>query len=215
MRALVPPLLAALIAGCGTTPDAPAGAAPDTFGLAVRSNRLVSRGLDPLVTLQDRLRAEAPTVVTFPFDRAVLDAPARAALDRQAHWMRRFPEVRFAVTGHADEVGPGPYNEALGLRRAEAVVAYLGARGVSRSRLVALSSLGERRPLVPGAGRERANRRAVTTVRGFVRRHPTVLNGAYAEVVFREYVASAQPSTAIEGGAAGDAVGGGAAAGGE
>jgi peptidoglycan-associated lipoprotein len=38
---------------------------------------------------------------------------------------------------------------------------------------------------------ELRNRRTVTEVSGFVSRHPTVLNGKYAEVIFREYVESA------------------------
>jgi hypothetical protein len=64
---------------------------------------------------------------------------------------------------------------------------------VSRSRLRALVSYGETRPVVPVAGPEMRNRRAVTQVSGFVRAHPTVMNGKYAEVVFREYVDSAVP----------------------
>ena len=38
---------------------------------------------------------------------------------------------------------------------------------------------------------ERRNRRTVVEVSGFYERHPTVLNGKYAAVIFREYVASA------------------------
>jgi hypothetical protein len=42
---------------------------------------------------------------------------------------------------------------------------------------------------------ERQNRRTVTEVSGFVSNHPMVLNGKYAEVIFREYIASAVPLT--------------------
>ena len=35
---------------------------------------------------------------------------------------------------------------------------------------------------------EMRNRRTVTEVSGFVRRHPTVLNGKYAAVIHREYL---------------------------
>lgn len=189
------------LAGCGPSAtaslDREAGLPTPLFGEAVRSNALVARGEAPLVTMQGRFAAEVPSLVFFPFDSAALDAAARYALDRQADWMRQFPELGFRVYGHADAVGPGPYNERLGRARAEAVVAYLAARGVSPSRLEALVSFGERRPLVPGAGRERLNRRALTEVSGFVRRHPTVLNGKYAEVVFREYVLSAQVAPAV------------------
>jgi outer membrane protein OmpA-like peptidoglycan-associated protein len=177
--------------------DREAGRLAPGFGEAVRSNALVARGEAPLVTMQGRFAAEVPSFVTFPFDSAALDAAARYSLDRQADWMRQFPELGFRVYGHADVIGPSPYNEALGRRRAEAVVAYLAARGVSRGRLEALVSFGERRPLVPDAGRERLNRRVVTEVAAFVSRHPTALNGRYAEVVFREYVLSAQVGPAV------------------
>lgn len=189
------------LAACGRPPtgslDREAGLVAPAFGHAVRSNALVARGEAPLVTMQGRFVAEVPSFVTFPFDSAVLDAAARYSLDRQADWMRQFPELGFRVYGHADVVGPSPYNEALGRRRAEAVVAYLAARGVARSRLEALVSFGERYPLVPHAGRERLNRRVVTEVSAFVVRHPTALNGKYAEVVFREYVLSAQVAPAV------------------
>ena len=194
-------VLALALAGCQSSPgsfDREAGAAGPAFGLATRSNALVSRGGAPLVSLQARFAAEAPSVVTFPFDSAALDARALAAVAAQAHWMRQFPELGFRVHGHADQVGPDPYNEALGRRRAEAVVAALAARGVGRHRLEALVSFGERLPIVPVPGPERLNRRAVTEVSGFVARHPTVLNGRYAEVVFREYVASAVPPSGLE-----------------
>ena len=57
--------------------------------------------------------------------------------------------------------------------------------------LEALVSFGETQPLVVTDDRERRNRRTVTEVSGFVSNHPTVLNGKYAEVIFREYVQSA------------------------
>jgi peptidoglycan-associated lipoprotein len=37
----------------------------------------------------------------------------------------------------------------------------------------------------------------VTEVSGFVENHPMLLNGRYAEVIFREYVTSAVPATTV------------------
>ena len=48
-------------------------------------------------------------------------------------------------------------------------------------------------------GRERANRRTVTEVSGFVSGNGMVLNGKYAQIVFREYVESAVPPTGLVG----------------
>lgn len=101
--------------------------------------------------------------------------------------------MRFRVYGHTDLVGSNAYNKSLGLRRAKAVVAFLSAQGISRSRLEAVASFGETQPLVYVQTEERRNRRTVTEVSGFVAKNPLVLNGKYAEIIWREYVSSAQP----------------------
>ncbi len=77
---------------------------------------------------------------------------------------------------------------------------YLVSQGVSRSRLKALVSFGETRLAVQTADRERRNRRTVTEVSGVVESHPMVLNGKYAQVIFREYVRSATMPQQIGGG---------------
>jgi hypothetical protein len=71
------------------------------------------------------------------------------------------------------------------------------SQGISRSRLEAVASFGETQPLVVTQGRERRNRRTVTEVTGFVSSHPHVMDGKYAQVVYREYVASAVPETDV------------------
>jgi outer membrane protein OmpA-like peptidoglycan-associated protein len=137
--------------------------------------------------------------VNFPFNSSRLDASAQASLRKQANWIKQFPEIRFRVYGHTDLVGGNAFNKRLGLRRARAVVSYLTSQGISRRRLEAVASFGETQPLVVTSGRERRNRRTVTEVSGFVQNHPTVLNGKYAEVIFREYVESAtEPTTVSE-----------------
>ncbi len=160
-----------------------------TFGNANMNNVMVQSGERSFVVdLSNRFANEVPSTVNFAFNSAQLDEEARATLRQQAEWIRQFPEVRFRVYGHTDAVGSNRYNQRLGLRRANAAVNYLVSQGISRSRLEALVSLGETQPLVVTEGRERRNRRTVTEVSGFVQSHPTVLNGKYAQVVFREYV---------------------------
>ena len=167
-----------------------------TYGEATFNNMSAQRGLRDAVTgLNTRFAREVDSMVTFAFDSAVLDPVAQSVLRRQAQWIRQFPEVRFRVYGHTDLVGSDAYNRALGLRRAQAVVAFLGAQGVDLSRLEALVSFGETRPLILTADPARRNRRTVTEVAGFVAGAPMLLNGKYAEVVFREYVASAVPQS--------------------
>lgn len=187
---------AALLQACGPQGGREAGADLDdgTFGNPTMHNHLVQTGqLQAQSTLLRRFETEVPSTITFAFDSAVPDAEARGILARQASWMRQFPEVRFTVYGHTDAVGSAAYNHRLGLRRAQAAVRVLGQMGISRSRLDAVVSYGQTRPLIVTEGRERRNRRTVTEVTGFVRRHPTVMNGEYAHIIFREYVASAAP----------------------
>jgi outer membrane protein OmpA-like peptidoglycan-associated protein len=159
------------------------------FGNPTMNNTLYMTGQRSYVqALGERFAREVTDTVNFDFDSAVLDAQAQAILRRQADWIRQFPEVRFRVYGHTDLVGSDAYNRALGLRRAQAVVSYLATQGISRSRLEAVVSFGRTRPVIQTADPERRNRRTVTEVTGFVQRHPTVLNGKYAEVIFREYI---------------------------
>lgn len=168
------------------------------FGNATFQNTQVQTGASSFtINLNRRFNEEVPTTVTFPFNSTVLDENARATLRQQATWIRQFPEVRFKVFGHTDLVGSTSYNRRLGLRRAEAAVLYLTSQGVDRSRLEAVVSFGETQPAIVTGGRERRNRRTVTEVSGFVQNHPTVLNGRYAEVVFREYVNSATPAPVV------------------
>lgn len=149
--------------------------------------------INAVVNLANRFNKETNDTVNFAFNSAVLDSQARAILAKQAHWIAQFPELKFRVYGHTDLVGSKAYNKRLGMRRAQAVVNFLVRNGISRSRLEAVVSYGETRPLIVTRTRELRNRRTVTEVTGFVRRHPTVLDGKYARIIYREYVKSAVP----------------------
>lgn len=170
------------------------------FGTAVNQNLAINSDSEAFrIDLARRFAAEVPTTVNFAFNSAALDPQAQSILTRQADFIRQFPEVRFRVYGHTDLVGSSAYNEGLGMRRAQAVVAYLSGQGISRSRLEAVVSRGETQPLIVTEGRERANRRTVTEVSGFVEDAPGQLNGKYAEIIFRDYVASAAIEQTIGG----------------
>lgn len=204
------------LAACDTTAfyreAGSAGSSEGGYGNANLMNAAAMMGEgDARQLLGQRFANEVDTTVTFAFNRYDLSAQAAATLARQASWIRQFPEVRFSVYGNTDLVGSERYNKGLGLRRAQAVVNYLVSQGVSRSRLQALVSYGETRPVVPTQGPEERNRRAVTTVAGFTKGHSGLLNGKYAAVIMREYVTSA---TQIQTGTtAGSATGGGSSGG--
>ena len=194
----------ALLLGCASSDPVytqfyrEAGALTDTgyFGNATLNNRLIMTGERQYTfDLANRFATEVTSTVNFAFNSADLDADARRVLQQQAGWIKQFPEIRFRVFGHTDLVGSNRYNRKLGQRRANAVVAYLSTLGISR--LEAVVSFGETQPLIVTQGRERRNRRTVTEVSGFVKRHPTVLDGKYAQIIYRDYVASAAAPTTI------------------
>ncbi|WP_299688269.1 OmpA family protein [uncultured Tateyamaria sp.] len=209
------PITTALLAGsvalsaCGPSNDPvytqfyrEAGAISDTgsFGNATANNTLILTGERQYsFDLAQRFASEVLTTVNFAFNSSQLDAGAQDALRQQATWIRQFPEVRFRVYGHTDAVGSSGYNKRLGLARARAVVSFLTTQGIDRSRLEAVASFGETQPLIVTQGRERRNRRTVTEVTGFVRNHPNVLDGRYAQIVYRDYIQSAQAPTALTG----------------
>lgn len=182
------------LAGCSNV-YGPAGEGRNShlYGVATAQNinAQIAYG-DPagrIRALNEAFRAAAPDTVTFEFDSAALDAAARAALDKQAAWLKENPAVRMTVVGHTDKVGPDGYNDRLGLRRARAAVNYLVGRGVARNRLDAVESRGEREPVVETEDRERRNRRAVTSVAGFERHYVgTGLDGKYAQRVYGAYL---------------------------
>ena len=162
------------------------------FGNPTMNNVLVQTGQRSfVVNLNNRFSTEVTPTVNFAFDKVDLDADAQTVLMQQADWIRQFPEVRFKVFGHTDLVGSDAYNQSLGLRRANAVVAFLSEQGIDRSRLEAVVSFGETQPLIVTQDRERRNRRTVTEVSGLVEKNPALLNGKYAALIFREYVESA------------------------
>ncbi|MBS3980556.1 MAG: OmpA family protein [Rhodobacteraceae bacterium] len=200
MIRMLPKLLAAsallALTACSTTStswDRESGSEVDKgqFGNATMNNTLIQTGeISYTVALAERFAAEVPDTINFAFNSAELSDEARAILAKQAGFIRQFPEVRFRVFGHTDKVGSNSYNQRLGLRRAQAAVAYLSSLGISRSRLEAVVSYGETRPIVQTQEPEVRNRRTVTEVSGFVGNHPLVLNGKYAQIIWRDYVIS-------------------------
>ena len=84
--------------------------------------------------------------VFFESDSSQLTSQSLATLDKQAQWLRNYPQYSFIVEGHADERGTREYNIALGARRAEAVHDYLVSRGVQAHRMRTIS-YGKERPV--------------------------------------------------------------------
>ena len=159
----------ALLSGCTSTDEAPPAG---TAGASAAGSDLGGRGISssdlpgqPQPGTQEDLEVSVGDRVMFDYDSSGLDPVATQTLDRQAAWLKQYPDIIVTVEGHADERGTREYNLALGDRRANAVKNYLVALDVSPDRLLTIS-YGEERPADPGHSESAwaQNRRAVTIV---------------------------------------------------
>ena len=94
----------------------------------------------------EALNAEQPLEhVFYEYDSYELSDEARAALDKDAAWLRRWTSTKITIEGHADSRGTNEYNLALGDRRAAAAREYLVSLGIAADRIAAVSK-GEEQP---------------------------------------------------------------------
>ena len=143
----------ALLAACETAPKDAGNASAAGGQTTVRPGSQE----DLVVNVGDR--------VFYGFNRYDLTPEARATLDRQAAWLKQYPNVTVTVEGHADERGTREFNLALGERRANSAKNYLVAQGTNPSRVKTIS-YGKERPAVLGSTEAAwaQNRRGVTVV---------------------------------------------------
>ena len=103
--------------------------------------------------------------VFFPYDKAVIEANQKAALDDNVRWLKANGGVKILIEGHCDERGTAEYNLGLGDRRAKAVRDYLVTSGIASIRIGTIS-YGKERPFVSGNDENawKQNRRVHFTV---------------------------------------------------
>ena len=114
---------------------------------------------DFLVNVGDR--------VHFAVDVWKLSPEAQGILQRQAAWLKQYPNVTVQIEGHADEQGTREYNLALSAKRATETKNYLVSLGISSSRISTIA-YGKERPvaLCDNESCWSQNRRAVTVITG-------------------------------------------------
>jgi peptidoglycan-associated lipoprotein len=110
----------------------------DNASLANASAAVPGSQQDFVVNVGDR--------VFFESDSSELTQQSVSTLEKQAQWLRAYPQYAFLIEGHADERGTREYNIALGARRAQAVRDYLTSRGVQTNRMRTIS-YGKERPV--------------------------------------------------------------------
>jgi peptidoglycan-associated lipoprotein len=103
--------------------------------------------------------------VFFDTDKSSIKPEGQQTLQRQAAWLKQYPNVTITVEGHCDDRGTREYNLALGDRRAHAVERALVALGVQANRVKTIS-YGKERPAVLGDNEASwaQNRRGVTVI---------------------------------------------------
>jgi peptidoglycan-associated lipoprotein len=151
---------AAMLAACESAPEdtgAKAGAGQATPPAAKATQIAPGSVEDFIANVGDR--------VFFDFNKFALRADAKATLDKQAAWLKKYPTYSITVEGHADERGTREFNLALGERRANSVKEYFKAAGVPASRLKTIS-YGKERPVALGSNEAAwsQNRRGVTVL---------------------------------------------------
>lgn len=160
MRNIILALAAvATLAACASRPD------PTPTGPAGPTTPPVTQPSGPTPGSVEDFRVSVGDRVFFGYDRFDLSTEARAVLERQAAWLRRYPNVRVLVAGNCDERGTREYNLALGARRAAAARDFLVSLGIDGARVESVS-YGKERPLDARANEEAwsVNRNAHTQI---------------------------------------------------
>src|SRR5262245_13873509 len=94
----------------------------------------------------DQLNSEKPLDdVFFELDKSDIRDDGRAALQRNADWLKKWSTTQITVEGHADSRGSSEYNLGLGSRRAASVKDYLASLGVPANRVTVISK-GKEQP---------------------------------------------------------------------
>ena len=103
--------------------------------------------------------------INFDTGKATIRPESEAVLNQVLLLFQKQPDWYVVVAGHTDNVGSDAVNIPLSRQRAEAVIAWLAAKGVDRSRLMA-TGLGSTKPLADnGTDDGRAKNRRVDLVK--------------------------------------------------
>jgi peptidoglycan-associated lipoprotein len=121
----------------------------------------------PVMGTQDHFAAAvgSSTTIYFDTDRYNVDSQDAAALQAQAQYFARYPQITLTIEGHADERGTREYNIALGEKRATSAKNFLVSLGVNPAR-IAVVSYGKESPVALGSDEESwaRNRRAASVI---------------------------------------------------
>ena len=90
-------------------------------------------------SIEDLNREHVLSDTFFALDSSQVADEARATLQKDAEWLKRWTSTKVLVEGHCDSRGTAEYNLALGERRATAVREYLVNLGIAANRIQIVS----------------------------------------------------------------------------
>ena len=98
--------------------------------------------------------------IYFALDSAVIRRSSMPKLHQVVQFLRKHPDIKIRIVGHADESGTAAHNLALSHRRSESIRRHLIDMGITPNRLETIG-LGSTKPVVPRRDRsiDRFNRR--------------------------------------------------------
>lgn len=151
-------------AGIGAVGGAAAGGYMDMQAKDLRQE-LVGTGVQIQNLPDGQIRLIMPSNVTFATDSAVFQPSFNQTLDSVAKILKKYDNTAVYIVGYTDNVGKAEYNQALSMRRAQAVNNYLTLRGINQARM-SVSGMGMLNPIAPNnsdLGRAQ-NRRVEITI---------------------------------------------------
>ncbi len=135
--------------------------ADEAQGLANQATNRVTSLTNTVANL-DNYRPVVETTVHFGFDKAVLTAKAKEALDELGGDIPNAKHYIVVVDGNTDSTGPADYNYQLSQRRAAAVIQYLAEKYDVPAHKIYVIGLGKDKPAATnGSNTGRAKNRRV------------------------------------------------------
>lgn len=151
-------------AGAGAVVGAGTGAYMDIQAKRLRQE-LLSTGVQ-VQEIDGRILLIMPGNITFGTNQATIEPGFEPVLNSIAKVIKEYDKTLVQIVGYTDSTGSAATNNALSLRRANAVSTYLRIQGVDGNRLV-VDGLGSQNPIASNstaAGREQNRRVEITLI---------------------------------------------------
>lgn len=141
---LLSSLVAAVLAGCGSSPTAEQSGAPVESRVAtVNAGDMNGRNLPRELTDPGSILSKRS--VYFDLDSYSIKSEQRDLVAAHAKFMVKNPQFKVLLQGNTDERGSSEYNLSLGQKRSDALKKALVLLGVSESQIETVS-LGKEKP---------------------------------------------------------------------